>query len=142
MFQSIPQTQEKIGKLARYLEAQKDGDELTFVQIEQETGITMGVRTAGRDLLRRALRKVARPYEAIRATGIRLSAPTTAMTVLRGRVVRIDGAVRVAARTQRQLQERHLEQMSSDDQRKMLMAAGFFGAIRALARENSGKLFK
>jgi hypothetical protein len=142
MFASIPKVQETIGKIARILEERADGVEMLWEDIEKISGISMDPKGPGRGYVRRALKLLRRPYEAVRAQGIRLSAPNTAMTIIRGRVVRVDGALRVAARTQRQLQERHLEQMTSDEQRRMLMAAGFFGAIRAMAKENSVKLFK
>jgi hypothetical protein len=141
MFQSIPDVQAAIERIAKVLDTHKDGDEVTWVDLAKASGVPMSVKGPGRGYARRALRKLRRPYEPLRAVGIRLSAPGTAMSIVRGRVVRIDGAVQIADRTQRQLQERHLEQMNAEEQRKMLLAAGFFGAIRALASENRHRMF-
>ncbi len=133
---------EEIQTLMKYFEHLPDGEEITWDRIEIETHVSMGVDGHGRDHARRALRKLKRPYEALNGQGIRLSAVQTAMTILRGRFCRIDGAVRVADRTQRELSERHLAQMAQDEQRRMLLAAGFFGAIRAYAKEARTKLLK
>ena len=141
-FRSNPETQAEIQSLVKYLERFPDGEELTWERIEAESHVSMKPSGSGRDNVRRALRIMRRPYEPIVGEGIRLSAPATAMTILRGRFCRIDGAVRVADRTQRQLAERHLEQMAHDDQRRMLIASGFFGAIRAYAKEARTKLLK
>ena len=140
MFKSNQKTQAEIQTLAKYFETRADGDTVTWVEVETATGLSMAVSGHGRQNVRRALRVLKRPYETLVATGVRLSAPASAMTIVRGRFARIDGAVRVADRTQRQLQERHLEQMAADDQRRMLIAAGFFGAIRAYTKEARVKL--
>jgi hypothetical protein len=142
MFESIQHVQETINKIVRALEGRPDGIELMWEDIEKISGVSMKVSGPGRAYARRALKRLRRPYEALNGKGIRLSAPGTAMTIVKGRVVRIDGAVRIAAKTQSQLQERHLDQMTPEEQRKMLMAAGFFGAIRALASENRNRIFK
>ncbi len=138
-FKSIPEVEAAITRIAEALSKRDDGAEIMWEDIEVSTGIKMHVKGPGRGYVRRALRKLRRPYEPVYGKGIRLSAPGSAMTIVRGRIVRIGGAVRVAERTQRQLQERHLEQMSAEEQRKMLMAAGFFGAIRALASEQRNR---
>lgn len=139
---SNAERESEVARLASYFEQLPDGEELLWMRIESDTGMSMAVSGRGRALVRKALRRLKRPYEALVGEGIRLSAPDTAMTIVRGRFCRIDGAVRVADRTQKQLQQRHLEQMSSDDQRRMLLAAGFFGAIRAHAKEARTKLLR
>jgi len=88
-----------------------------------------------RDYVRTALARLRRPYAAVRGEGVQLSSPSTALTILHGKFTRIDGAVRGAERTQRQLQARHLEMMTGDEQRKMLLIAGFFGAIRSYSQQ-------
>ena len=142
MFKSNQKTQARIQALAKYFEAHADGETLTWQEIETGTGIDMSVKGNGRDMARRALKVLKRPYETLVGTGVRLSAAASAMTIVRGRFSRIDGAVRIADRTQRQLQDRHLEAMPDDDKRRMLIAAGFFGAIRTYAKQARVKLLK
>lgn len=135
---SVPETELKIQKLKDYFESQADGDELSWMRIESDTGVTMDYR--GKGLARSALRKLRRPYEALRGHGLKMSSPDSAITIMGGKFVRIDAAVRRADRTRACLQDRHLVQMSHKDQAKMLALAGFFGAVRAFASEAGQRL--
>jgi hypothetical protein len=131
MFASVEKNAERLGKLREYFTGLSDGEEVLWIRIEAETGVEMTM--AGRELARRALRTIKRPYEAIRGEGIRLSAPDNTLTIMRHRFVRIDNAVRRADRTRSHLTDRHFEQLPPDTQRKMTLLAGFFGAVRAMA---------
>lgn len=142
MKKAIPEREAAVAALADYFAGMPDGEYVAWLRIEAETSQSMALTGPGRDDVRRALRRLRRPYEPVRGDGVRLSAPDNAISIVRGRFVRIDGAVRVADRTQQQLRERHLEQMTPDDQRTMLLTAGLFGAIRAMVRENSVKILK
>jgi hypothetical protein len=139
-FESSPERQQQCEALSEYLAPQPDGEELTWERIEAETHLSMRARSVGRRLVRDALRKLKRPYEAIVGKGVRLSEPSTAMTIVRGRVHRINGAVDIASKTQAILQERHLAKMSDEEQRKMIMAAAFFATVRAIAYENRERM--
>jgi len=139
---SNPEREIQVAKLIAYFATFADGEEVSWIRIEHDTGYSMAIPGRGRDLVRYALRKLKRPYEAVRGTGVRLSAPASAVTILNGKFIRIDGAVKVAARTQNHLAKRHLEQMSGEDQRKMIIAAGFFGAVRTISKEASSRLLK
>jgi hypothetical protein len=141
-FQSIPEKQALVTKLTEFFDTCKDGDEVSWMRIEADTAIPMRAGDPGRGLARLALKRARRPYEAIRGVGIRLSSPSNAIAIVRGRFCRIDGAVRIADKTQRELQRRHLDQMTPGDQQRMIVAAGFFGAIRSIAKETSTKLLK
>lgn len=139
---AIPEREASVAKLADYFAGMQDGEFISWLRIEADTGQPMVLTGPGRNDVRRALRRIKRPYEAVRGEGVRLSAPENAMTIVRGRFVRIDGAVRIADRTQRQLQERHLDKMNPAEQQKMIMLAGFFGAIRVMVKENTVKILK
>lgn len=141
-FETTPERLLQCEKLAEYLHSQPDGEELSWERIEADTHITMRPRTFGRPLVWKVLRKIKRPYEAIVGVGVRLSAPSTAMTIVRGRFLRINGAVNIASRTQQQLQDRHLDKMSAEEQRKMIMAAAFFATVRAIAHENRQRMLR
>lgn len=137
-FKSIQDTEVKVQTLKEYFEAQPDGDELSWMRIEADTGIAMDLR--GKGLARTALKKLRRPYEALRGQGLRLSSPESAIVIMGGKFGRIDNAVRRADRTRACLQDRHLAQMNQRDQSKMLTLAGFFGAVRAFATEAGQRL--
>lgn len=140
--QSNQEKQKQVAQLAQFFADRGDGEEISWMRIEAETGIPMRSRDVGRQLARLALRRIRRPYETLRGVGVRLSAPDNSITIVRGRFCRIDGAVRAADRTQKELSRRHLEQMSPQDQQRMIVSAGFFGAIRSIAKETSTKLLK
>jgi hypothetical protein len=140
MKRSIPEIEAIVAKLAEYFASLPDGEEVRWIRIEADTDVKMDAR--GKELARRALKRAKRPYEAVRGDGLRLSSPENAITIARGKLLRIDGAVKVADNTQRELQKRHLPQMSPDDQRKMLMVAGLFGAIRTIAKETTTAMLK
>jgi hypothetical protein len=142
MTQAICEREADIARLKDYFAGMPDGEYVAWLRIEAETGVSMAFPGNGRNDARRALRRLKRPYEAIRGDGVKLSAPDNAISIVRGRFVRIDGDVRIADKTQQQLRARHLDQMSADDQRTMIITAGFFGAIRTLVKENSTKILK
>ena len=141
-FTTAPEMLLQCEQLKEYLSGQPDGEDLSWERIEADTRVPMRTRTPGRAMVRHVLRKMKRPYEAIIGKGIRLSSPNTALAIVHGKFVRINGAVRVASRTQQQLQDRHLGKMSGEEQRKMIAAAAFFATVRAIALENRSRMLK
>ncbi len=135
---SIPAIEERVARLAVYFSALPDGTELTWKQIATDTSISMNQH--GRGLVRRALKKLKRPYAAVRAVGVILSSPSNAMAIVGNRFVRIDNAVRRADRTRSELTVRHFDSMEERDKGKMLTLAGFFGAVRTFANEAKTKI--
>jgi hypothetical protein len=138
MFDSNQKRTAQLAQLVEYIQCANDGEELTWLRIEADTSIKMD--SAGRRLISRACQKARRPYENIRGIGVRMSSAESTMPIVQSRFVRIDNAVRRADRDRRQLADRHFEQLNSSDKSKMLMLAGFFGAVRAFAKDASGKL--
>lgn len=136
--ESIPERERQYGTLVEYFAGRADGDELLWEQIANETKIPMDA--TGRALVRRALRKVKRPYEAVRGEGVRLSSSDNTMKIMGGKFVRIDNAVRRADRTRAELSTRHLDQLPRRQKEQMLVLAGFFGTVRAFAKEASAKV--
>ena len=141
-FRSNPQQLERQKQVENYLRDQPDGEDLSWERIEADTHISMATDGDGRDLVRLALYRLRRPYEAVRGKGVRLSCPDSAMAIAHEKLIRIDGAVRTADRTQQQLQTRHLAQMRGPEQQKLLMLASFFGAIRTIAKNATSRVFK
>jgi len=137
-FESIPEREKQVLQLIEYFRTVEDGAERSWLRIEADTEIVMD--PLGRNLVRRALRKLKRPYEALRGEGVRMSAPESTLAIMGSRFGRIDRAVRRADRTRGQLVERHFDALDDPDKQRMLVLAGFFGAVRAFAREASVKL--
>lgn len=139
MFDSNQKRQTQIARLVEYVNGMNDGEELSWLRIEADTSIDMRGQS-GRSLLRRACEKAKRPYETLPGIGIRLSSAESAMPIVQSSFVRIDNAVRRADRTRKNVATRHLDQLPSTEKHKMLLLAGFFGAVKAFAKDASSKL--
>ena len=140
MKESIPERQAQLTKVAEFLTSLPDGEEVSWLRIESDTSVRMD--SAGKALVRQALKRIKRPYAPVRGQGLQLSGPSNALTIMHGGFVRIDNAVRSADKTRAQLSTRHLEQLTPPDQQRMLMLAGFFGAVRTYAKEARTKLIR
>lgn len=136
---ATPEIEEKVALLVLFFEPLPDGEELSWGRITADTGIDMATAAKHRPLVVRALKRLRRPYEAMRGYGIKLSSAETSLRMVKRGFVRIDNSVKHVDRVQKQLSARHLDQMSPTDQRRMIMAAGFFGAIRTFVRQSSTK---
>lgn len=127
---SQPEIERRVAALVTYFEKQADGEYLAWDRIEAESGESMRLPGPGRDYVRRALQRLKRRYEPTRGEGITLSCADNALRIVESRFVQIDRTVKRADRTQKDLSTRHLAQMTSRDQQRMSVVAGFFGAIR------------
>jgi hypothetical protein len=135
MFKANPEREAVVAKLADYLVGLPDGEEVSWLRVEADTGVKMD--TLGRGAVRRALARLKRPYEAVRGSAIRLSSPATALAIMHDKFKRIDGAVVVAGREHRHIVDRHLAQMTNDEQKRIIMLGAFFGAVRTIAKQNA-----
>lgn len=135
---TTPENAERLAKLQAFFRELGDGEEASWLRVEHDTGIKMDA--LGKDLARHAMKREKRPYESIRGVGVRMSHHEAVGRIMIRRLKRIDGAVTNADQEQRSLQTRHLEQMASGAQQKMLMLASFFGAIRTIAKQANTQL--
>ena len=138
MIESVQKLNADVARLALFFAGLPDGEEVSWVRTEYETGIKMD--TKGRNLARRGLARAKRPYLTLRGVGVRLSAPETALEIMGGQFVRIDNGVRRAERTRDILAARHLEQMGVRAKERTLMLGAFFGTIRVFAAEAKARL--
>lgn len=139
MAKTIAQVSEDTLKLQAFIEQQEHGATLSYLEIEQATGVRMD--THGKAHLRQATKRSKREYSPIRGAGIRLASAESCMPILGGRITRIDRAVRRADKSQKLLQEQFFASLSAEDQRKILFAGAVFGAIR-LAADQGKQLYK
>ena len=124
--------------LINYLKSVEHGQILSYQQIEQDTGVKMSNPT-GRSYLRTACKKLRREYSCIRGVGIQLANEKTAMTLIIGRLVKIDNAVKRGERTYNNVSIAFYNELSPIEQKQINFVGAAFGAIR-VAAEN-GKYY-
>ena len=131
MFRSNPQNSADAAAITIVLEEAPHGATLTWLDFEQHTGVKMDRR--GRALAVRMVRRLGREYEALPATGIRLSSPDNALLIAEHANHKIGRAINGAARVTARLAELHAAEMTEDDRARLIRNRGFLGALRASA---------
>lgn len=131
--QTVGQLTEEGLRLQVFIEGLEVGREVSFLEVEKETGVRMDGK--GRGSLRRALHRARREYSPMLGWGLRLADGAGVMPILSSRIRRIDGSVKRADKSQKLLQEQFFESLSLDDQKRILFAGAVFGAIRVAAEQ-------
>lgn len=133
MFETNAERQRKLAELKSFFEKQKDGALVTWLEIEQATGIRMRSKDEGRRLVTEVLRrKLRRPYAVKPGTGIELSSPANAADIAeRGRDLVINAARRME-KTGAQLEKLHGSQMTTTQRDRFARAQSFNGTLAAL----------
>jgi hypothetical protein len=139
MGRTIAEISEETLKLETYIGTKKDGDELSFFQIETETKIKMNER--GKNFLRTALKRAKREYSSIHGHGIKLANASLVVPILSHKFKKIDRAVHRADKSHRNLQEQFFDQLDPVHQKQVLFAGAVFGAIR-IAAQNGKLIYK
>lgn len=124
--------------LIKYLEGVEHGQILSYQKIEQDTGVNMST-PAGKSYLRTACKKLRREYSCLRGVGIELASPKTATTLIVGRLVKIDNAVKRGERTYHNVSVAFYNELPPQEQKQINFIGAAFGAIR-VAAEN-GKYY-
>ena len=125
-------------KLIEYLKSIEHGQILSYQQIEKDTDVKMDT-PAGRSYLRTACKKLKREYSCIRGVGIELASLKSATSLVIGRLVKIDNAVKRGERTYNNVSIAFYNELSPVEQRQINFVGAAFGAIR-VAAEN-GKYY-
>jgi len=136
--QTLAKISEESLTLINYLKSVEHGQILSYQQIEQDTGVKMS-NSAGRSYLRTACKKLKREYSCLRGIGIKLADKETATTLVVGRLVKIDNAVKRGERTYNNVSIAFYNELSPIEQRTINFVGAAFGAIR-VAAEN-GKYY-
>lgn len=136
--QTLAKISEESLTLVNYLKDVEHGQILSYQQIEKDTGVKMD-NPAGRGYLRTACKKLKREYSCIRGVGIQLASAETANTLVIGRLVKIDNAVKRGERTYNNVSLAFYNELSPLEQRQINFVGAAFGAIR-VAAEN-GKYY-
>ena len=136
--QTLAKISEESLTLMNYLKDVEHGQILSYQQIEQDTGVKMS-NPAGRSYLRTACKKLKREYSCIRGIGIKLASADTATTLVIGRLVKIDNAVKRGERTYNNVSIAFYNELTPNEQKQINFVGAAFGAIR-VAAEN-GKYY-
>jgi len=124
--------------LINYLKDVEHGQILSYQKIEQDTGVKMD-KQAGKSYLRTACKKLKREYSCLRGVGIELASVKTASTLIVGRLVKVDNAVKKAERTYKNVSIAFYNELPPQEQKQINFIGAAFGAIR-VAAEN-GKYY-
>lgn len=136
--QTLAKISEESLTLVNYLKDVEHGQILSYQQIEKDSGVKMNT-PAGRSYLRTACKKLKREYSCIRGVGIKLASADTATTLVIGRLVKIDNAVKRGERTYNNVSLAFYNELPPAEQKQINFVGAAFGAIR-VAAEN-GKYF-
>ena len=136
--QTLAKISEESLTLISYLKDVEHGQILSYQQIEKDTGVKMNTPN-GRSYLRTACKKLKREYSCIRGVGIELASVKTASTLVIGRLVKIDNAVKRGERTYNNVSIAFYNELPPIEQRQINFIGAAFGAIR-VAAEN-GKYY-
>lgn len=128
-FTSKPENLASVETLCRYFDSKPDGAKLTWVEIEAGTGIKMS-GVWGRDLARRALKKLKRPYGAMIGIGVELSAPVNALDLAGDSVRRVRSAIKNGKKRTGQLRERHEEAMPAEARQSLVLLDAQLGGLQ------------
>jgi hypothetical protein len=124
--------------LIKYLEGVEHGQILSYQKIEQDTGVKMDT-AAGKSYLRTACKKLHREYSCLRGVGIEMASPKSATTLVVGRLIKIDNAVKRGERTYNNVSVAFYNELPPNEQKQINFIGAAFGAIR-VAAEN-GKYY-
>jgi len=125
-------------KIQDFLQRKKPGTEISYMDIQDSTGVTMDNR--GKGYMRTALKRARLEYAPIIGYGIVLADSNTTMPLVIRKLNKIDKAVKRADRTHKNLQARFLESLTLQEQKQLLFVGAAFGAIR-VAAENGRMIY-
>jgi len=135
---TIQKVSEDTLKIENYLKDQNEGQEITYSEIAQETGVKMDNR--GKTFLRTAFKRLKIEYECQKGKGIRLACKDSANTILVHRVVKIDNAVKKTGRTHKNLTNRFYDRLDEQEKKFSNMVGSWLGAARVIARNGKNIL--
>lgn len=131
--QSNAERRKKLETLSKFFETKKHGEVVTWLDIEQATGVPMHPSAnPNRSLAREALDRMKWPYDTIWGAGFRLSSADIASEIVDNKFGRVMRATKRVGRTADQLNERHNAEFSYSQRMDLAGKIATMGAIRAL----------
>lgn len=113
-------------KLIDYFKIQPQGVELTYNQIEQETGVAMD--TNGKSLMRRAIKESERVYKVNHALGIWLDCLENATEIVTIQTTRVRRSIEKTVQTIKVVKPRYYHLMPKQEQELMNLRESFTNA--------------
>lgn len=135
MNKTIQKVSEETLKIYNLLSSSEPGKEFSYKEIEDSTGVKMN--NDGKSKMRSALRKLKMPNETIKGKGIKLLSKENAGSIVAHKVIKVDNAIKKAAKTTKQVSDRVYEQLSEPEKKHLNFVGALFGTIRAYS--NSAK---
>lgn len=132
MIKSSAQVQKIIGDYMNYIATIKPGTQLSWKQIQRDTGIRS--TEYNKTLFRRALNKSGIAYEPMHGRGIVLSFEGNASRIMVRSVAKVDSGIKRAHKTHGKLMV-HYDKLQPDEQRAFNFAGGALGFLRSMARK-------
>ena len=123
-------------KISQYLATKEPGNFIEYSKIEKNTGVKMDDQ--GKGYLRTALKRLKLEYLSYKGFGIELANEETTITVINGRVRKIDNSVKGAERSHKILTTKHYDQLNESDRKR----ADFVGSVFAIIRAESKAMQK
>ncbi len=118
-------------KLQSLFASAAEGENYTYKEIEDITGVTMN--NAGKGYMRTALSRLKLPYETTKGIGITLLAKDNALRIVVHKVVKVDRSIRKAEKTNKQVTKRMYDQLSEIEQKHINFIGASLGTVLAVA---------
>lgn len=130
---TIAKVSEDTLKIQSYLENQSPGTFIDYLEIERGSGVRMDEQ--GKTRLRSAAKRAKIEYSASRGKGIQLASPENGVSMVLGKFVRVDNAVKRAEKTHRNIIYNFSDEMEERDRQTISQMGLLFGAVRAAAEQ-------
>ena len=130
-FTPNPQRQERLAKLRDFVDALIDGRRVSWLEVEQATGIKMD--PAGQALIRLTLKRQRRPYLSLVGLGFEVSSAHNGVPIVEAKTRRFVSALAVARETTEQVSGRHINEMTQPNKNKLLHHQAVFSTLELSA---------
>lgn len=114
------------------------GEQVSYAEIQQRTGVTMDGRNRNR--LRVAAKRAGRVYATIRGFGIAMSSGENGAAIVKGGMVRLDNHVKRQERVTSAILLQHGREMPPDDRAQVTAMAAMFATVRNIADQQKREL--
>ena len=138
-FESRPENIERINKMIDFCRAQKEGEMVTWLDVEKSTGISCRSPVVGgvdgRGLMRRAWRKMHIHPEVIYATGFRMPSAENAVIVTNERVGKVLRTAKRARDCANDSLSQFGERMTAGARDRLTRASAFMATLSMQAQD-------
>ena len=123
-------------KLREYVASAAAGARVSWVEVEQATGVEMRDQLS-RNLFRSACHREKRGYIALPGGGVEFSSASNALECVGRYFTRVNGAIQSAAEKSGYVVERHASEITGDAGRELLRRAALISLLANIAKPKS-----